>query len=80
MKLRHSRGTGTWVVPGSTNAAAMTQGTAQVIVVNDGTHNILVGRDVEPRCVAIRRALIQGSSSITRQAIVPRSLRRPAAE
>jgi hypothetical protein len=34
-------GTGTWVAPGT--AAGLTQGPAQISVVNDGTHNILVG-------------------------------------
>jgi fibronectin type 3 domain-containing protein len=34
-------GTGTWVAPGT--PAALTQGSAQISVVNDGTHNIFVG-------------------------------------
>jgi hypothetical protein len=34
-------GTGTWVAPGT--PAGMTQGTAGIDVLNDGTHNILVG-------------------------------------
>jgi hypothetical protein len=34
-------GTGTWVAPGT--PAGLTQGAAQVSVVNDGTHNVLVG-------------------------------------
>ena len=34
-------GTGTWTTPGT--PANMTQGPAQMITVNDGTHNILVG-------------------------------------
>jgi hypothetical protein len=34
-------GTGTWVMPGT--PAALTQGSAQIVVINDGTHNILVG-------------------------------------
>ena len=34
-------GTGTWVAPGT--PAGLTQGSAQISVVNDGTHNILVG-------------------------------------
>jgi hypothetical protein len=34
-------GTGTWVSPGT--PAGLTQGAAQISVVNDGTHNILVG-------------------------------------
>jgi hypothetical protein len=34
-------GTGTWVAPGT--PASLTQGPAQVAVVNDGTHNIFVG-------------------------------------
>ncbi|MEO7361920.1 MAG: fibronectin type III domain-containing protein [Gemmatimonadaceae bacterium] len=35
-------GTGTWVLPG-TPASLNLEGTAQIIVVNDGTHNILIG-------------------------------------
>jgi Fibronectin type III domain len=34
-------GTGMWVLPGT--PASMTQGSAQIAVVNDGTHNIFVG-------------------------------------
>jgi fibronectin type 3 domain-containing protein len=34
-------GTGTWVTPGT--PAALNQGTSQISVINDGTHNILVG-------------------------------------
>ena len=34
-------GTGTWVAPGT--PAGLTQGPAQISVVNDGAHNILVG-------------------------------------
>ncbi|MEJ0005608.1 MAG: fibronectin type III domain-containing protein [Steroidobacteraceae bacterium] len=34
-------GTGTWVPPGT--PAGLTQGSAQIAVMNDGTHNILVG-------------------------------------
>jgi hypothetical protein len=34
-------GAGTWVAPGT--PATMTQGSAQIAVVNDGTHNILIG-------------------------------------
>jgi hypothetical protein len=34
-------GNGTWVKPGT--PPALTQGSAQIIVVNDGTHNIFVG-------------------------------------
>jgi fibronectin type 3 domain-containing protein len=34
-------GTGTWTTPGT--PATLTQGAAQIAVVNDGTHNILVG-------------------------------------
>jgi hypothetical protein len=34
-------GTGTWVKPGT--PAGLTQGSAQITIVNDGTHNILVG-------------------------------------
>jgi hypothetical protein len=34
-------GTGTWVQPGT--PAGLTQGSAQVVVVNDGTHNVAVG-------------------------------------
>ena len=34
-------GNGTWVAPGT--PAGLTQGSAQICVVNDGTHNILVG-------------------------------------
>lgn len=34
-------GTGTWVAPGT--PAGLTQGPAQISVVNDGTHNIFVG-------------------------------------
>jgi hypothetical protein len=35
-------GTGTWVAPG-TPASLNLEGVAQICVVNDGTHNILVG-------------------------------------
>jgi hypothetical protein len=34
-------GTGTWVAPGT--PSGLTQGSAQITVVNDGTHNIFVG-------------------------------------
>jgi hypothetical protein len=34
-------GTGTWVAPGT--PAGLTQGSAQIAVVNDGTHNVAVG-------------------------------------
>jgi hypothetical protein len=34
-------GTGTWVAPGT--PTSLTDGAAQIGVVNDGTHNILVG-------------------------------------
>jgi hypothetical protein len=34
-------GTGTWIAPGT--PAGLTDGAAQIGVVNDGTHNILVG-------------------------------------
>jgi hypothetical protein len=34
-------GTGVWVAPGT--PAGLTQGSAQISVVNDGTHNVLVG-------------------------------------
>ena len=34
-------GTGTWVAPAT--PAGLSQGTGQVAVVNDGTHNIFVG-------------------------------------
>jgi hypothetical protein len=34
-------GTGTWVAPGT--PAGLTQGSAQISVVNDGVHNIFVG-------------------------------------
>jgi hypothetical protein len=34
-------GNGTWVKPGT--PVALAQGSAQIIVVNDGTHNIFVG-------------------------------------
>jgi hypothetical protein len=34
-------GTGTWVAPGT--PAGLTQGSAQIAVVNDGTHNVMVG-------------------------------------
>ena len=34
-------GTGTWVMPGT--PAGLTQGSAQVSVVNDGTHNVFLG-------------------------------------
>jgi fibronectin type 3 domain-containing protein len=34
-------GTGTWVEPGT--PAGITQGTARISVVNDGTHNVLIG-------------------------------------
>jgi hypothetical protein len=34
-------GTGTWVAPGT--PAGLAQGSAQISVVNDGTHNVLVG-------------------------------------
>ena len=34
-------GTGTWAAPGT--PAALTQGSAQIAVVNDGTHNVFIG-------------------------------------
>jgi fibronectin type 3 domain-containing protein len=34
-------GTGNWVMPGT--PVGLTQGSAQIVVLNDGTHNILVG-------------------------------------
>jgi fibronectin type 3 domain-containing protein len=34
-------GTGTWVAPGT--PAAMTQGSAQIAVIDDGSHNMLIG-------------------------------------
>lgn len=34
-------GTGTWVSPGT--PSALTHGAAQIVIVNDGTHNVLVG-------------------------------------
>jgi fibronectin type 3 domain-containing protein len=40
-ELAAQPGTGTWVMPGT--PAGLTQGSAQIAVVNDGTHNILVG-------------------------------------
>jgi hypothetical protein len=36
-------GTGTWVAPGApTTPATLKQGSAQLITINDGTHNILL--------------------------------------
>ena len=40
-ELASQPGTGTWVAPGT--PSGLTQGAAQIRVVNDGTHNILVG-------------------------------------
>jgi hypothetical protein len=40
-QLAAQPGTGTWVAPAT--PAGLTQGAAQIAVVNDGTHNILVG-------------------------------------
>ena len=40
-ELAAQPGTGKWVAPGT--PAGLTQGAAQISVVNDGTHNILVG-------------------------------------
>jgi hypothetical protein len=40
-ELAAQPGTGTWVAPGT--PTGLTQGAAQICVVNDGTHNILVG-------------------------------------
>jgi fibronectin type 3 domain-containing protein len=40
-ELSAQPGTGTWTQPGT--PAGLTQGSAQIAVVNDGTHNILIG-------------------------------------
>jgi hypothetical protein len=41
-ELAAQPGTGTWVTPGTPGALSI-EGAAQITVVNDGTHNILVG-------------------------------------